>query len=52
MKCPNCDIELEQYSTGKDMYVSNGDDEMYLGRINIQVCPHCHYYDMQSIWIS
>lgn len=51
MTCPNCNIELEEFSTCKDPYCSNGDTEIYIGRVCIMACPTCGYQDDSSIYL-
>jgi hypothetical protein len=52
MKCPNtkedndCD-DLEEFRiNGLDNYASNGDAEIYVGRMGVMCCPTCQYIDI------
>jgi len=51
MKCPNCNIEMTEHTTGKDIYFSDGDHEISFKRISIKVCPECNYSDEQTLMI-
>jgi hypothetical protein len=42
-QCPNGCGPLEEFWTGKDTYASNGEVEIYLGRVVCNGCPTCKY---------
>lgn len=52
MKCPNCDVDLDDFTSGKDLIISNGDVEIYTGRLHMKCCPECQYTDESTAWFG
>lgn len=50
--CPHCKKLLSDFSTGKDLVASDGENDIILGRLNILGCSDCDYIQLESIWFS
>ena len=52
LQCPNCQIDLDDFSSGKDLTISNGEVDIYLGRLSMKCCPECMYSDESTTEFS
>ena len=53
IKCPSCDVELDEFISSGDLILSNGNmNILSSGRLHIKCCTRCQYTDEKTAWFE
>jgi len=48
--CPICHKQLVEFTSAKDLSVSDGENDVNLGQLSVNICLDCNFIDYDSVW--